>query len=466
MLPAVALVGRPNVGKSTLFNQFTRSRDALVADYPGLTRDRRYGFANFQGRSLVVIDTGGLDGEEGETASRAARQTQTAVEEADAVVFVVDGREGLTAADERIADRLRRCNRPVTVAVNKSEGIAPEMAEAEFHRLGLGFPVSVAALHGRRVKTLLSAVLEPFSGDPDEPHTAGGAVERLQGPRLAVVGRPNVGKSTLINRLLGTERLVTSPEPGTTRDSVLVPCARAGRHFVLVDTAGIRRRARVHDSVEKFSVVQSLKAIEDSGVVLCLLDAREGVTEQDLRLIGLSVERGRAVAIAVNKWDGIEPSHRRRVEAEAKRRLAFVGFARISYISALHGSGIDSVVDAALRAYEAAGRELTTPELNRILEQVLRAHPPPLAGGRRVRLRYAHQGGRHPPIIVIHGSRTDRLPGHYRRYLANAFRGALRLEGAPLRLEFKNGGNPFAGGKRDTPKPLQRRGRVIRRRGA
>ena len=462
MLPVVALVGRPNVGKSTLFNQLTRSRDALVADYPGLTRDRRYGFADSRGRTIVVIDTGGLGQEEGELASRAARQALAAMDEADAVVFVVDYHEGLTAADEHIAGRLRIDGKPIIVAVNKAEGLAPELAEAEFHPLGLGRLVSIAALHGRRVSKLMGAVLEFFADEADDPEAV--AVERFQGPRLAVVGRPNVGKSTLINRLLGTERLVTSPVPGTTRDSVLVPCERRGRRFVLIDTAGIRRRARVRGSIEKFSVVQSLQAIENSGVVICMLDAHEGVTEQDLHLIGLSVQRGRALTIAVNKWDGIVTRQRRRVEGEVKRRLAFSDFARINYISALHGSGIDTTVDAALRAYEAAGREMPTPDLNRVLEQAMIAHPPPLVGGRRIRLRYAHQGGRHPPIIVVHGSRTDLLPGHYRRYLVNTFRKRLRLEGAPLRLEFKSGGNPFAG-RRNRPRPSRRR-RGPRGRGA
>ena len=462
MLSVVALVGRPNVGKSTLFNQLTRSRDALVADFPGLTRDRRYGLADSHGRTIVVIDTGGLGDDQGELASRAARQAQAAMDEADAVVFVVDYREGLTAADEHIAARIRVGGKPIIVAVNKAEGLAPELAESEFHALGFASTISIAALHGRRVAALMHAVIETFPDQDEDQESA--APERFRGPKLAVVGRPNVGKSTLINRLLGTERLVTSPVPGTTRDSVLVPCERRGRHFVLVDTAGIRRRARVRDAIEKFSVVQSLQAIENSGVVICMLDAHEGVTEQDLHLIGLSVQRGRALTIAVNKWDGIETSRRRRIEAEAARRLAFADFARVSYISALHGSGIDGTIDAALKAYEAAGREMPTPKLNRILEQALVAHSPPLVGGRRIRLRYAHQGGRHPPVVVVHGSRLDLLPGHYRRYLANAFRKAMRLEGAPLRLEFKSGGNPFAG-RRNRSRPLRRR-KASRGRGA
>jgi len=461
MLPAVALVGRPNVGKSTLFNQLTGSRDALVADYPGLTRDRRYGFGNFEGRSFIAIDTGGLGNDTGEVDSLAAQQAQIAMDEADVVVLVVDYREGLTAADQHIAERLRSANTPVTIAVNKSEGVAPELAEAEFHSLGLGSPVGVAALHGRRVATLMREVLDPFAPVPGLE--AGDEPDRLDGPRLAVVGRPNVGKSTLINRLLGAERLVTSAEPGTTRDSVLVPCQRGDREFILVDTAGIRRRARVHDSIEKFSVVQSLQAIEDSGVVLLLLDAQEGVTEQDLHLIGLIIERGRAITIGVNKWDGIEASRRRQIEAEVDRKLEFAAFARVNYISALHGSGIDSVVAGALSAYDAAGREFGTPNLNRILERALTAHPPPLVGGRRIRLRYAHQGGRHPPILVIHGNRPERLPAHYRRYLVNTFRKALRLEGVPLRLELKSGDNPFAGRRNTlTRRQMKRRRRVIR----
>lgn len=460
MLPAVALVGRPNVGKSTLFNQLTGSRDALVADYPGLTRDRRYGFGNFEGHSFIAIDTGGLRDDAREVDALVAQQAEIAMDEADAVVLVVDYREGLTAADQQIAERLRSADKPVTIAVNKSEGLAPELAEAEFHSLGLGAPVGIAALQGRRVGALMRAVLEPFIEEAPEDAEASG---RLEGPRLAVVGRPNVGKSTFINRLLGSERLVTSAEPGTTRDSVLVPCRRGDREFILVDTAGIRRRARVHNSVEKFSVVQSLQAIEDSGVVVLLVDAREGVTEQDLHLMGLSIERGRAITIAVNKWDGVETSRRRQVEAEVDRKLEFVGFARVNYISALHGSGIDAVVDAALAAYEAAGREFSTPKLNRILERALTAHPTPIVGGRRIRLRYVHQGGRHPSILVVHGNRSERVPAHYRRYLVNTFRKALRLEGVPLRLELKSGDNPFAGRRNTlTRRQLKRRRRLIR----
>jgi GTP-binding protein len=462
MLPAIALVGRPNVGKSTLFNQLTGSRDALVADYPGLTRDRRYGFGNFEGRSFIVIDTGGLGDSTEELESLAAEQAHIAMEEADLVVFVVDHRDGLTAADQNIADQLRSSNKLVTIAVNKSEGLAPELAEAEFHRLGLGSPVGIAALHGRGLITLMGTVLAPFEANKELDESGDDTRDREK-PHLAVVGRPNVGKSTLINRLLGADRMVTSSQPGTTRDSVLVPCERGDRKFVLVDTAGIRRRARVNDTIEKFSIVQSLKAIENSGVVILLIDAREGLTEQDLSLIGLIIERGRALTIGVNKWDGIATSHRRQVEAEVDRKLVFAGFARVNYISALHGSGIDSVINAALTAYEAAGREFSTPRLNQILERALTVHPPPLVGGRRIRLRYAHQGGRRPPILIIHGNRTERLPADYRRYLVNTFRKTLRLEGVPLRVELKSGENPYSGRRNSlTRGQLARRRRVIR----
>jgi GTP-binding protein len=304
----------------------------------------------------------------------------------------------------------------------------------------------------------MSRVLETFDID-----AAGSSEEDGSGPRVAVVGRPNVGKSTLINRFLGSARLVTSAEPGTTRDSILVPCERGGQNFVLVDTAGIRRRARVNESIEKFSVVQSLRAIEDSGVVIVLVDAQEGITDQDLHLIGLVLDRGRAITIGVNKWDNLDSSKRRQVDAQISRKLEFVSFARVSHISALHGSGIDDVLDAALVAYEAAGREFSTPRLNEILERALVAHPPPVVGGRRTRLRYAHQGGKHPPIIVIHGNRAERLPGHFRRYLLNFFRKALKLEGAALRLEFKSGENPFAGRRNElTRRQIKRRQRVTR----
>jgi len=458
MLPAVALIGRPNVGKSTLFNQLTKSRDALVADEPGVTRDRRYGFALHGGSRFIVIDTGGLGGiGEAEIDSAVDRQVAYAVDEADALVLVVDQQDGVTAGDLEIAERLRRLGKPVTVAVNKSEGLAPEMAATDFHGLGLGEPAVIAARHGQGIGRLIGRVLTPFDFD-SEPESVDSDV-----PKLAVIGRPNVGKSTLINRLIGSDRLVTSPSPGTTRDSVTVPCEREGHRFLLIDTAGIRRRARIDAGVEKFSVVQSLKAIDDAGVVIVLVDAREGITDQDLHLIGVAQNRGCALVVGINKWDGMDISAKRRVESEVDRQLNFVAYAERRFLSALHGSGIAEVVEAAMKAYESAGRQVATPRLNEILTQATTAHPPPIVRGRRVRLRYAHQGGRFPPLIVIHGSQAERIPDRYRRYLENCYRKALKLIGTPVRIELRTGDNPFAGRRnRLTPRQVKRRKRVIR----
>jgi GTP-binding protein len=487
MLPAVALIGRPNVGKSTLFNRLTHSRDALVADFPGLTRDRRYGFGEHDGRRFIVVDTGGLTSDLAESmAALVAEQVEIAIEEANAIVLIVDYKTGLTEEDRRIAERLRVCDKPVFVAVNKAEGVLGEIAEAEFHGLGLGEPQGITALHGQGVPGLLERVLAPFpapapaaddadadaaapadadvAADADADADAAadaGRTPRL--PKVAVIGRPNVGKSTLINRLVGSNRLITSAEPGTTRDSVLVPCERDGREFLLIDTAGIRRRARVSEAVEKFSIVQSLQAVEDAGAVIALLDAREGVTDQDLHLIGSAAERGRALVVGVNKWDGLASGDRRQVEREIDRRLDFVPYASVHYISALHGSGIAELIATALRAYRDAGADFTTPRLNRLLKDAVQANPPPMVRGRAVRLRYAHQGGKYPPIVVVHGNQAERLPAHYKRYLENAFRKALRLRGTPLRIELRTGENPFAG-KRNvlTPRQAKSRRRLLR----
>jgi GTPase len=459
MLPAVALVGRPNVGKSTLFNRLTRTRDALVADFPGLTRDRRYGYASHGERRFIVIDTGGLaTGDSGSMTSLVAQQVDLAIDEANAVVFVVDHKSGLTAEDVRIAERLRRESKPVVIAVNKAERVLGEIAAAEFHALGLAEPFGIAALHGQGVDELLDAVLAPFP-PTEEP------LDDELGPKIAVIGRPNVGKSTLINRLLGTNRLITSPEPGTTRDSVLVPCERDGRKFVLVDTAGIRRRARVSEAIEKYSIVQSLQAIEDAGAVIALLDARDGVSDQDLHLIGLAAARGRALVIGVNKWDGLTSGQRREMERDVDRRLDFVPYATVHYASALHGSGIAEIIDAALVAYRCAGAEFTTPRLNKILADAVGANPPPLIRGRQARLRYAHQGGRYPPVIVVHGSQAERLADHYKRYLENTFRVVLKLRGTPVRVELRSGENPFAGKReRLTPRQAKTKRKTLRQR--
>jgi GTP-binding protein len=459
MLPAVALVGRPNVGKSTLFNRLTATRDALVADYPGLTRDRRFGLGRAADRRFIVIDTGGLVSADSNAMTElVAEQVELAIDEADAIVLVVDHKNGLTPEDTAIADRLRRESKPVVIAVNKAEGVPGELAEAEFHTLGLGSPVGISAVHGQGIDELLQTALESFpAADADA------VTETEQGPKVAVIGRPNVGKSTLINRLLGENRLITSPEPGTTRDSIHVPVERDDNKFVLVDTAGIRRRARVSEAVEKYSVVQSLKAIEEAGAVIAVLDARENVTDQDVHLVGLAAERGRALALAVNKWDGMSGHERRFVERELERKLDFVQYASVHYISALHGSGIAELVKAALVGYKNAGVELATPRLTRVLEDATQVNPPPLVRGRQVRLRYAHQGGRYPPLIVVHGTQATRLPDHYKRYLENAFREALKLKGTPVRVELRTTENPFAGRRNKlTPRQAKKRKRVRR----
>ncbi len=459
MLPVIALVGRPNVGKSTLFNRLTRSRDALVADYPGLTRDRQYGFGKLGERPYVVVDTGGLEGDDESLQQAMSEQTHQAIDEADAVVFIVDYRDGLTAADERIGAALRRRGKAVHLVVNKAEGVQRDLATAEFHGLGLGDPVAVSALHGDRVAELMGQVLAPFGPAPaalDED-----VADRQR--TVAVVGRPNVGKSTLINRLLGENRLLTFDQPGTTRDSVRVPLERDGEPYVLLDTAGLRRKGRVTERIEKFSIVQTLKAIDEAGVVIFLLDAREGVTDQDVSLIGMVLERGRPLVVGVNKWDGLSAEQRRQVRDQLDRRLSFLNFAQVKTVSALHGSRIDELLQAAAQAEAAAGRALPTPQLNDVLRDAVAAHPPPVVRGRRVRLRYAHQGGRRPPLIVVHGSQANRLPAHYRRYLINTFRKAFDLIGTPIRLELKQGDNPFAGRRNPlTPRQQRKRERLLK----
>lgn len=466
MRPVIALVGRPNVGKSTLFNVLTRTRDALVADWPGLTRDRKYGTGRVGEHDYLVVDTGGLGIETEALDECMRRQTLQAVDEADAVVFLVDGREGLTVRDEEIAQRLRETGKPVVLAVNKTDGLDPEQAAAEFHRLGIDPLLPIAAAHGRGVARLVDTVMSllPQAGRDEGPGRASqGEVGEEASIRIAFLGRPNVGKSTLVNRLLGEERLVTLDQPGTTRDTVEVPFERQGRRFVLIDTAGVRRRARVREAVEKFSVVKSLQAAEQAHVVVMVLDAREGVTEQDASLLGLVLEMGRAVVLVVNKWDGLTREQKARVRAGVERRLGFLDFAERIEISALHGTGVGLVLPAVERAHEAAGRRIPTPELNRLLEQAGAAHQPPMSRGRRIKLRYAHQVGTHPPTIVIHGTQVTRLPAAYRRYLVNTLRKAYTLTGTPVRIELRTGDNPFAGRRnRLTPRQQRKRQRLLR----
>lgn len=457
MLPVVALVGRPNVGKSTLFNFLTRTRDALVADLPGLTRDRQYGFGRVGPVPYIVVDTGGLSGAKDDLDGLMARQTLHALDEADAVLFMVDAREGLTAADEQVATLLRRRGRPVRLVVNKAEGQDAVMVGADFHRLGLGEPAVISSAHGDNVRALMDAVLEPFPVDEETEETP------EQGVRVAVIGRPNVGKSTLINRMIGEERLVAYDLPGTTRDAVEVPFVRDGRRYMLVDTAGVRRRARVSEAVEKFSVIKTLGAIDAASVVIAVLDAREGVTDQDASLLGLAAERGRAMVIAVNKWDGLAPDQRDTVRRQLELKLPFLDYAPVQYISALHGTGVGDLFALVDASHEAAHRDMPTPELTRVLQDAVSAHQPPISRGRRIKLRYAHQGGRNPPVIVVHGTQAELLPDSYRRYLANVYRKIFRLQGTPVRIELRSGDNPYAGRRNPlTPRQQRKRERLMR----
>ena len=439
MKPIIALVGRPNVGKSTLFNRLTRSRDALVADLPGLTRDRHYGDGRVGDRSYFVIDTGGLepvakDGMLGEM----AKQTLAAVAEADAVVFLVDGRDGLAPQDRRIGEQLRKLRARVWLAVNKVEGMDAAVVTAEFHELALGQPYAISAAHGEGVRALVDEVLAEFP--PEEP-----MAEPQEGdaPRVAVIGRPNVGKSTLVNRLLGEDRMIVYDEPGTTRDAIEVPFEQDGRRYVLIDTAGVRRRGKVFESIEKFSVVKTLHAIDRANVVLLVVDAAEGVADQDAHLAGYVVEQGRAMVVVANKWDGLDDYAREHAKRTLERKLGFLGFARTHFVSALRGDGLGRVLASVDEAYRAAMAKLPTPRLTRTLIEAVGRQAPPRAGLVRPKLRYAHQGGRNPPTIVVHGSALGAVPATYRRYLEGVFRDAFGLAGTPLRIELRSGRNPY-----------------------
>ncbi|MGB5563656.1 MAG: ribosome biogenesis GTPase Der [Sedimenticolaceae bacterium] len=458
MLPVIALVGRPNVGKSTLFNRLTRSRDALVADQPGLTRDRKYGVGRLGARPYVVVDTGGLSGDGKGVEMLMERQVQLAIGEADMVFFILDGRDGLTAGDQIIAEGLRRTGKPITAVVNKTESLDYDAASGDFFSLGLGKPVPIAAAHGRGVHGLIDGVLEtlpPPEGDEGP--------ESDQGIQIAVIGRPNVGKSTLVNRLLGEDRVVAFDQPGTTRDSIYIPFESNGRRYTLIDTAGVRRRARISETVEKFSVIKALQSMEQANVVLLVLDAKQGISDQDAGLAGHVVDSGRALVVVINKWDGLSGDERQRVKSEMQRRLPFLDFADWRFISALHGSGVGHLLAAVDAAYQAATCDLKTPELTRILEDAVAEHQPPLVHGRRIKLRYAHQGGRNPPIIIVHGNQTAEVPASYKRYLMNRYRGVFNLRGTPLRIEFKTGKNPYAGQRNKlTDRQEKKRGRMMK----
>jgi GTP-binding protein len=456
VLPVIALVGRPNVGKSTLFNRLTRSRDALVADQPGLTRDRQYGIGKLGPRPYLVVDTGGIAADVNAIDMLMQQQVQRAIGEADHILFLLDAREGVCAGDELIAGQLRRTGKPITLVVNKSEGLDRALAGVDFYRLGMGEPVPIAAVHGQGVQGLIDDVLEGLPEPQGEEEA-----ETDSGTRIAVVGRPNVGKSTLVNRLLGEERVVAFDQPGTTRDSIFIPFRRDDKAYTLIDTAGVRRRARISDAIEKFSVIKTLQAIEQANVVLLVLDAQQGIGEQDATLSGHILESGRALVVVINKWDGLESDQREWLKVELERKLPFLDFAEKRFVSALHGSGVGTLLSAVDEAYANATRKLATPELTRILEQAVAEHQPPLVHGRRIKLRYAHQGGQNPPIIVIHGNQTDAVPDSYRRYLINRFRKVLDILGTPIRLEFKSSTNPYAGRKNKlTERQVRKRQRL------
>ncbi|MCE8020954.1 ribosome biogenesis GTPase Der [Halomonas sp. MCCC 1A11036] len=454
MTPVIALVGRPNVGKSTLFNRLTRSRDALVADFPGLTRDRKYGNGALGGKAYTVIDTGGISGDEEGIDAAMAEQSLAAIDEADIVLFLVDARAGLHVADEAIANHLRVNQKKTWLVVNKTDGLEEHSAMADFWQLGMGDPHPIAAAHGRNVTTLIEEVLAPFpERDESIPVDTG-----TKGIRIGVIGRPNVGKSTLVNRLLGEERVVVFDEAGTTRDAIEIPFERRGKPYVLVDTAGIRRRKNVREIAEKFSIIKTLEAIKECHVAVMVLDARSGLVEQDLHLLDYVLTTGRALVLAVNKWDGLESEAKEKMRAEIKRRLGFADYADLHFISALHGTGVGDLYPSIERAFASANSHWSTNRLTTLLQDAVSQHPPPLVHGRRIKLRMAHQGGSNPPIIVVHGNQTEALPEAYKRFLTNTFRKVLKVKGTPIRFEFRSGRNPYdpLAGASDREKAKQR----------
>ncbi|MCQ1857627.1 ribosome biogenesis GTPase Der [Haemophilus sputorum] len=504
MTPVIALVGRPNVGKSTLFNRLTRTRDALVADFPGLTRDRKYGHANIAGFDFIVIDTGGIHGTEEGVEEKMAEQSLLAIEEADVVLFLVDARAGLLPADIGIAQYLRQRDKTTVIVANKTDGIDADSHCAEFYQLGLGEVEQIAAAQGRGVTQLIEQVLAPlgeklnadqaveneedFANEEENPtasldewdndfdfeneEDAALLDEALaeeqesvldKNIKIAIVGRPNVGKSTLTNRILGEERVVVYDMPGTTRDSIYIPMERDGQQYTIIDTAGVRKRGKVNLAVEKFSVIKTLQAIQDANVVLLTIDAREGISDQDLSLLGFILNAGRSLVIVVNKWDGLSQDIKDQVKSELDRRLDFIDFARVHFISALHGSGVGNLFESVQEAYACATQKTSTSMLTRILRMASDEHQPPLVNGRRVKLKYAHPGGYNPPIIVIHGNQVDRLADSYKRYLSNYFRKSLKIIGSPIRIQFQEGNNPFAGKRNKlTPSQLRKRKRLMK----
>lgn len=457
MIPVIALVGRPNVGKSTLFNRLTKTRDAIVADFAGLTRDRKYGQATMLEHKFMLIDTGGISGDEEGIDEAMAEQSLLAIEEADAVLFLVDCRDGLTPADQMIAKHLRVHNKTTYIVANKVDGENFDLAIAPFYELGLGEVYPTTATQGRGVKQLMEVVLQEFPPQQEAPQSS------HRGIKMAIVGRPNVGKSTLVNRLLGEERVIVFDLPGTTRDSIYIDYERDGEPFTIIDTAGIRRRKNVKLTVEKFSIVKTLQAIEDANVVILVMDSREGIVDQDLHLMGQVIDSGRALVVALNKWDGLESEQKDYIKIELDRRLRFVDFADVHFISALHGTGVGHLYESVEKAFHSATDKLSTNHLTKILEDAVAVHQPPMINGRRIKLRYAHSGGHNPPIIVIHGNQTDKLPGHYVKYLEKTFRKALDLHGTPVRILLKTADNPFEGRKNKlTDRQLQKKVRLTK----
>lgn len=443
MIPTIALVGRPNVGKSTLFNRLTGTREALVANYSGLTRDRKYGEAQIDQKRFIVVDTGGLSGDEEGIDTAMAEQSQLAIVEADIVLFIVDARDGLSPADQQIAKELRQRGKTTHLVANKIDGLNHEIAIAPFFELGLGEVHAIAAAHGRGVKSLM---LEVLSGVEDEPEDSDGGAPK--GIKMAIVGRPNVGKSTLVNRMLGDDRVVVYDMPGTTRDSIYIEYERNGTPYTIIDTAGVRRRKNVKLTVEKFSIIKTLQAVDDANVVILVVDAQEGIVDQDLHIMGHVIDSGRAMVVALNKWDGLEDDHKTYVKTELERRLKFVDFADLHFISALHGTGVGHLYKSVEKAYKSATERFSSSFLTRVLEDAVSSHQPPLVRNHRIKLRYAHIGGHNPPIIVIHGNQTSEVPGHYVKYLEKTFRRTLKLHGTPVKIEFKSSENPFAGRKK------------------
>ena len=458
MKRTLVLVGRLNVGKSTLFNHLTRTRDPIVADIPGLTRDRHYGHGRIGDKPYLVMDTGGFEPVIKEGILHAmAKQTLQAVDEADKVLFIVDGRQGVTAHDKIIAEQLRKSGQNILLVVNKTEGMRTAVVTAEFFELGLGEPCAVSAMHGDNIRELADWALADF---PDAEEEASASDH----PKIAIVGRPNVGKSTLINTLLGEERVIAFDQPGTTRDSIYVDFEHKGKHYTLIDTAGLRRRGKVFETIEKFSVIKTLQAVEDANVVVLVLDARNEISDQDAHIAGFILEAGRALVIAVNKWDGLDDYQRDTIKREMSRKLAFLGFAQLHYISALHGTGMKHLLPSIDQAYAAAMVHLPTPKLTRALIAAVEKHPPPRGGMSRPKMRYAHQGGSNPPLIIVHGTMLEHVPETYRRYLENTFRDVFKLSGTPLRVDFKVGHNPYADKKAPPPTEVELRRAHNRRR--